>query len=61
MKNIRDIKTEQLLHLQEKCFENGVEFNSMKKLIEAEKVKKLQRRNHFIQQTIDFEIDNKLK
>ena len=55
--NIEDIKTKQLLALQEQCLNKNVDFNSILKLIEAEKVKKLQKRNHYIQQTINSEIE----
>ena len=55
--NIEDIKTKQLLELQEQCLKNNVDFNSIQKLLEAEKVKKLQKRNHYIQQTINSEIE----
>ena len=55
--NIEDIKTKQLLALQEQCFKRNVDFNSIQKLLEAEKVKKLQKRNHYIQQTINSEIE----
>ena len=52
-----NIKTQQLLDLQEQCIKQGVDFSSMQKLLNSEKVKKLQKRNHYIQQTIDNEID----
>ena len=55
--NIEDIKTKQLLALQEQCLKKDVNFDSIQKLLEAEKVKKLQKRNHYIQQTINFEIE----
>ena len=55
--NVEDIKTKQLLALQEQCLNKNVDFNSILKLIEAEKVKKLQKRNHYIQQTINSEIE----
>ncbi len=55
--NIEDIKTKQLLALQEQCLKKDVDFNSIQKLLEAEKVKKLQKRNHYIQQTINSEIE----
>jgi len=55
--NIEDIKTKQLLALQEQCLKKNVDFNSIQKLLEAEKVKKLQKRNHYIQQTINSEIE----
>jgi len=57
---IEDIKTKQLLDLQEQCIKQGVDFNSMQKLLNAEKVKKIQKRNHYIQQTIDNVIEKSL-
>ena len=57
---IEDIKTKQLLDLQEQCIKQGVDFNSMQKLLNSEKVKKLQKRNHYIQQTIDNVIEKSL-
>ena len=59
--NIKDIKTEQLLSLQKNCIENEIDFKSMQKLLDAEKIKKLQKRNNYLQQTIDSEIENSLK
>ena len=55
--NIENIKTKQLLALQEQCLKKDVDFNSIQKLLEAEKVKKLQKKNHYIQQTINSEIE----
>jgi len=55
--NIEDIKAKQLLALQEQCIKKNVDFNSIQKFLEAEKVKKLQKRNHYIQQTINSEIE----
>ena len=57
---IEYIKTKQLLDLQEQCIKQGVDFNSMQKLLNSEKVKKLQKRNHYIQQTIDNVIEKSL-
>lgn len=57
---IEDIKTKQLLDLQEQCIKQGIDFNSMQKLLNSEKVKKLQKRNHYIQQTIDNVIEKSL-
>jgi len=55
--SVKDIKTKQLLALQEQCLKKNVDFDSIQKLLEAEKVKKLQKRNHYIQQTINSEIE----
>lgn len=57
---IEDIKTKQLLDLQEQCIKQGVDFNSIQKLLNSEKIKKLQKRNHYIQQTIDNVIEKSL-
>lgn len=58
---IEEIKKMQFLELKEKCIINGVCYESMIKLLDSEKVKKLQKRNHFIQQTIDCEIEKTLE
>ena len=55
-----EIKMNQLLELEEQCLINGVSFDSMKKLLDSEKSKKLQKRNHYIQQTIEGEIEKLL-
>ena len=60
MKNISTIKEKQIADLQTICITNGIEYNSMEKLIQSERVKKLQKRNHYIQQTIDSEIEKAL-
>jgi hypothetical protein len=44
--------------LEKSCIENNVSFNSIQKLLDAEKTKKLLKRNALIQQNIDKEIDN---
>lgn len=54
---IEDIKVNQLKELEKQCKINGVSFDSMKKLLNSEKIKKLQKRNHYIQQTIDSIIE----
>lgn len=43
------------------CRRNGVSFISIQKLLEAEKTKKLLKRNAMIQQNIDKEIDNTIE
>ncbi len=60
MKNISTIKDKQIADLQSICTSNGIEYHSMEKLIQSERVKKLQKRNHYIQQTIDSEIEKAL-
>jgi hypothetical protein len=57
---IEEIKAKQLLELEEQCKMIGVKFESMLKLLHSEKIKKLQKRNQYIQQTIDNEIENTL-
>jgi len=51
------IKNKQIEELKTICDANGVDFNSMERLIQSERFKKLQKRNHYIQQTIDSEIE----
>ena len=57
---VEEIKMNQLFELKEQCLINGVNFDSMKKLLDSEKDKKLQKRNLYIQQTIDSEIEKSL-
>ena len=57
---VEEIKMNQMIELEEQCLINGVSFDSMKKLLNSEKNKKLQRRNHYIQQTIESEIEKSL-
>ena len=60
MNSINDFKNKQLIELKVQCEIHGVNFVSMQKLLNSEKVKKLQKRNHYIQQTIDTEIEKSL-
>lgn len=55
------IKSKQIEELKAICDKNGVDFKSMEKLIQSERLKKLQKRNHYIQQTIDSEIEKAIK
>lgn len=57
---VEEIKANQLHELEEQCLIHGVKFDSMIKLLNSEKSKKLQKRNHYIQQTIDGEIEKSL-
>jgi hypothetical protein len=57
---IRNTNNTQTQKLREICESKGIKFNSLDKLLQAEKVKKLQKRNHYIQQAIDSEIENSL-
>ena len=59
--NAKEIKENQLLKLQEECEKRSIDFNSVKKLLESEKVKKLQKKNHYIRQTIIDEIEKAIK
>lgn len=59
--NIIELKKELDDDLKKICYENNINFKSLKKLTDAEKVKKLSKRNHYIQQTIDKEIENAVK
>jgi hypothetical protein len=55
--NIESIKNKQIEELKSICQSNDIDFNVMNKLLQSERVKKLRRRNHYIQQTIDSEIE----
>jgi hypothetical protein len=59
--NAKEIKENQLLKLQVECEKRSIDFNSVKKLLESEKVKKLQKKNHYIRQTIIDEIEKAIK
>ena len=58
---IEMIKNKQIEDLKSICYNNGIDFKSMEKLIQSERFKKLQKRNHYIQQTIDSEIEKAIK
>ena len=57
MKNINQVKKDQMLNLQLICDQHKVAFNSMEKLLNAEKVKRLSKKNQYIKQTIEGEIE----
>lgn len=59
--NAKEIKATQLQKLKEECEKNEIKFDSMKILLDSEKVKKLQKRNHYIQLTIVEEIEKAIK
>ena len=61
MENIDRIRIEQIEELKSICSSNWIEYDSMQRLLQSERVKKLQKRNHYIQQTIDSEIEKTLK
>ena len=60
MKNINDIKFSHDEELEKQTRKHGISFISIQKLLQAEKTKKLLKRNALIQQTIDKEITNSL-
>ena len=59
--NAKEIKMDQIQKLKEECENKGISFDSIQKLLESEKIKKLQKRNHYIQQTIISEIEKAIK
>ena len=61
MDNVDLIKKKHIEELNSICEENGVDIKSMDKLIQSERLKKLQKRNHYIQQTINSEIEKALE
>jgi hypothetical protein len=61
MENIDRIRNEQSEELKSICSSHGIEYDSMERLLQSERVKKLQKRNHYIQQTIDSEIEKTLE
>ena len=56
--NLRQVHSEEL---DKHCRMNKVSLSSVQKLLEAEKTKKLLKRNALIQQSIDKEIDNSIE
>jgi hypothetical protein len=61
MSRIDEIKQSHAEELEKQCRKNQVSFISVEKLLEAEKTKKLLKRNALIQQTIDKEIENSIE
>lgn len=61
MNRITELRLKHHEQLEQKCMANNVSLVSMQKLLEAEKTKKLLKRNALIQQTIDKEIDNAIE
>ena len=61
MSRIDGIKQSHAEELEKQCRKNQVSFISVEKLLEAEKTKKLLKRNALIQQTIDKEIENSIE
>jgi|LakMenEpi03Aug12_release.lakeMendotaPanAssembly.Ray.scaffolds.fasta_scaffold622634_2 hypothetical protein len=56
--NLRQTHNEEL---KKHCISNNVSLTSIQKLLDAEKTKKLLKRNALIQQNIDKEIDNAIE
>ena len=61
MDKITTVKEKQIEELKLICSSNKIEYESLEKLIQSERVKKLQKRNHYIQQTINSEIEKSLE
>lgn len=61
MSRISNLRQSHYTSLQKHCSTTGVVPESVQRLLEAEKTKKLLKRNALIQQTIDREIDNAIE
>jgi len=61
MNRITELRKLHEEELEKFCRVNSVSFISVQKLLEAEKTKKLLKRNALIQSNIDREIDNSLE
>ncbi|GGH72704.1 hypothetical protein HNQ91_003496 [Filimonas zeae] len=61
MSHIKTIRKQYADELEKHCIENKVSFMSIQKLLEAEKTKKLLKRNALVQHNIDKEIDNAIE
>jgi hypothetical protein len=59
--NPKEIKELQLKKLNAVCNEKDINFESILNLLNSEKIKKLQKKNHYIQQTIIDEIEKAIK
>jgi len=57
MSNLNKIRLQQMLEMQAICLKKKIDYKSMESLLESERIKKLQKRNHYIQQSIDSEIE----
>jgi hypothetical protein len=60
MSRIKQIKEIHNRELEKHCEKHSISFQSIQKLLEAERSKKLLKRNALMQQNIDREIDNSL-
>ncbi len=61
MSRINKIRQQHSEELEKHCRKNNISFISIQKLLEAEKTKKLLKRNALVQQNIDKEIDNAIE
>ncbi|MBK6888442.1 MAG: hypothetical protein IPH02_00500 [Sphingobacteriales bacterium] len=61
MKKIKETQQNIETELMKTCSENFLDYQSLQKMIEAERTKKLRKGNHYIQQTIDNEIEKLVK
>jgi hypothetical protein len=61
MSRINKIRQHHSEELEKHCRKNNISFVSIQKLLEAEKTKKLLKRNALVQQNIDKEIDNAIE
>ncbi len=61
MNRVSKLRQAHNVELEKFCMKNQVSFTSVQKLLEAEKTKKLLKRNNLIQQQIDKEIDNSIE
>ncbi len=55
-----EIKAKQMQDLQKECAIQDIDFSSMQRLLNSERLKKLSKRNLFIQQTINSEIEKSI-
>ena len=58
--NAEDIKSRQMLDLENECIKNDVDFNSMSKLLSSEKIKRISKRFQYLHQTINSEIEKSI-
>lgn len=60
MSRINELRQRHNEELEKLCVKNKILLSSVQRLLEAEKTKKLLKRNALIQQQIDKEIDNSI-
>jgi hypothetical protein len=61
MSRIKELRNYHNEELEKTCSLNDVKYASMQKLLDAEKTKKLLKRNSLVQQIIDTEIDKAIE